>query len=86
MLIKKKVRMVRPAGFEPAAYSLGNCRSILLSYGRTVGRKIVKTASRIYTFSAIPGQAQCLSATRSQDFTISGVSTHLIPHSPDASL
>ena len=26
-------RMVIPAGLEPAAYSLGNCRSIHLSYG-----------------------------------------------------
>ena len=34
--------MVRPAGIEPAAYSLGGCRSIRLSYERTlvlVGRK-----------------------------------------------
>lgn len=26
--------MVRPAGIEPAAYSLGGCRSIQLSYER----------------------------------------------------
>ena len=25
--------MVLPSGIEPPAYSLGNCRSILLSYG-----------------------------------------------------
>ena len=28
--------MVRPAGFEPTAYSSGGYRSIQLSYGRTV--------------------------------------------------
>lgn len=35
-------RVVRPAGIEPAAYSLGGYRSIQLSYERTsvlVGRK-----------------------------------------------
>jgi hypothetical protein len=29
----KMAAMVIPTGFEPVAYSLGNCRSILLSYG-----------------------------------------------------
>lgn len=30
--------MVIPTGFEPVAYSLGNCRSILLSYGTLCSR------------------------------------------------
>ena len=30
--------MVSPAGIEPAAYSLGGCRSIRLSYGDGVSR------------------------------------------------
>lgn len=29
----EEAQMVIPTGFEPVAYSLGNCRSILLSYG-----------------------------------------------------
>ncbi len=37
--------MVRPRGFEPLAYSFGDCRSIQLSYGRTI-RKVIMTRMR----------------------------------------
>ena len=34
-----EAKVVPPAGLEPATYSLGNCRSVLMSYGgvRDVG-------------------------------------------------
>src|SRR5204862_2562834 len=38
-LAKFRSRFVRPAGFEPAAYSSGGCRSIQLSYGRVRERR-----------------------------------------------
>ena len=37
--------MVRPRGFEPLAYSFGDCRSIQLSYGRTF-EKVIMTPVR----------------------------------------
>ena len=37
--------MVRPRGFEPLAYSFGDCRSIQLSYGRTF-EKVIMTIVR----------------------------------------
>ena len=40
--------MVRPTGFEPVAYSFGDCRSIQLSYGRTIG-KVIMTRTRFST-------------------------------------
>jgi hypothetical protein len=36
--------VVRPRGFEPLAYSFGDCRSIQLSYGRTF-EKVIMTRS-----------------------------------------
>jgi hypothetical protein len=41
----RNVRVVRPAGFEPAAYSSGGCRSIHLSNGRAEGVRIVRSIS-----------------------------------------
>ena len=38
--------MVRPTGFEPVAYSFGDCRSIQLSYGRTFP-KVIMTPVRL---------------------------------------
>ncbi len=58
--------MVRPAGIEPAAYSLGGYRSIQLSYERTsvlVGRKgpAVKVfVNRRVTRIALPWPAMAL--------------------------
>lgn len=40
--------MVRPTGFEPVAYRLGICRSILLSYGRS---KSFGAPGRIRTYN-----------------------------------
>jgi hypothetical protein len=34
---------VRPTGFEPAAYRLGICRSIHLSYGRIKNNLLLST-------------------------------------------
>ena len=36
---------MRPRGFEPLAYSFGDCRSIQLSYGRTF-EKVITTSVR----------------------------------------
>ena len=40
-IIPSKDTLVTPAGFEPATYGLGIRRSILLSYGASVGNILV---------------------------------------------
>ena len=45
--------MVIPTGFEPVAYSLGNCRSILLSYGTIATRKPLADLRHACTLFAI---------------------------------